>query len=213
MSIVLLGRKKGMTRVFNEKGEVIPVSVIEVEPGTVLDKRTEDKNQYTALQLGFEDRKEKLVKKPQKGFFAKIKQTPKRYIRESRVTQEVLDSYQIGDQIDLKIFEKGELVDVSAKSLGKGFAGVMKRWNFHGGRKTHGSMFHRAPGSIGASADPSRVFKGTRLPGRMGGKRATVQSIQVVDVREADNVVLVRGGVPGPRGGVVEIRKAKKATK
>ncbi|MDX9703329.1 MAG: 50S ribosomal protein L3 [Candidatus Auribacterota bacterium] len=210
MSIILLGRKKGMTRIFDAKGEVIPVSVVEIKPGTVLDKKTQEKHQYTALQVGFEDRKEKLLKKPQKVFFAKMNQSPKRYIRESRVSQEILDSYSAGDAVGLTVFEKGEFVDVSAKSIGKGFAGVMKRWNYRGGRDSHGSMFHRAPGSIGASADPSRVFKGTGLPGRMGGKRATVQNIEIVDVRESDNIVLLKGGIPGPRGGVVEIRKAKK---
>lgn len=210
MSIVLLGRKKGMTQVFDENGLVIPVSVIEIQPGVVIDKKTAERDGYTALQVGFETIKEKLVRKPQLVSFKKKGVAAKRFVRESRVTHDVLESYSPGDEVNLSVFEKGEYVDVSAKSLGKGFAGVIKRWNFSGGRKTHGSMFHRAPGAIGASADPSRVFKGTRLPGRMGGKRATVQNLQVVDIRENDNTVLIKGGVPGPRGGMVEIRKAKK---
>ncbi|MCD6459099.1 50S ribosomal protein L3 [bacterium] len=210
MSVVLLGKKIGMTKVFDDKGEMIPVSVIEINTGTVLAKKTKKTDGYEALQIGFGKIKVNKVNKPMSGYFAKIGLEPKRYIKESRTDAKTLEQYNVGDQLNASFFTKGEYVDVSAKSKGKGFAGVIKRWNFHGGRKTHGSMFHRSPGAIGAAADPARVFKGTKLPGRMGGIRSTVQNIIVVDVREQENVILVRGSIPGFNSAVVQVRKAIK---
>ena len=211
MSVVLLGRKIGMTKVFMEKGEMVPVTVIKINPGTVLAKKTKETNGYQSLQIGFEEIKAKKVNKPMSGYYAKIGIEPKRYVKESRVDDKLLGQYNVGDELNATFFTKGEYVDVSGKSKGKGFAGVIKRWNFHGGRKTHGSMFHsRAPGAIGAAADPSRVFKGTKLPGRMGGIRSTVQNIILVDIKEEDNLILVRGAVPGAKNGIVQVRKAIK---
>jgi len=210
VSVVLLGKKIGMTKVFDDKGEMIPVSVIEINTGTVLAKKTKKTDGYEALQIGFGKIKVNKVNKPMSGYFAKIGLEPKRYIKESRTDAKTLEQYNVGDQLNASFFTKGEYVDVSAKSKGKGFAGVIKRWNFHGGRKTHGSMFHRSPGAIGAAADPARVFKGTKLPGRMGGIRSTVQNIIVVDVREQENVILVRGSIPGFNSAVVQVRKAIK---
>ena len=210
MSVVLLGRKIGMTKVFTDKGEMVPVSVIKINPGTVLAKKTKETDGYQALQLGFEKIKEKKVNKPMAGYYAKIGIEPKRYIKESRIDDKLLEQYNVGDELNASFFTKGEYIDVSGKSKGKGFAGVIKRWNFHGGRKTHGSMFHRAPGAIGAAADPARVFKGTKLPGRMGGIRSTVQNVVVVDIKEEGNIILVRGAVPGAKNGIVQVRKAIK---
>lgn len=210
MSIVLLGKKIGMTRVFTDTGDRVPVTVIAVEAGTVVAKKTLEQDGYESLQLGFGDIKEKKVTKPQKGHYEKAGVSSKKYLKESRVSKEDFEKFNVGDVINSDVFEKGDFVDVSAKSIGKGFAGSIKRWGFSGGRKSHGSMFHRAPGSIGASAYPARVMKGKRLPGRMGGKRITAQSIEVVERRDEGNIVILKGCVPGPKGGMVEIRKAKK---
>jgi len=199
-----------MTKVFTDKGEMVPVSVIKINPGTVLAKKTKETDGYQALQLGFEKIKEKKVNKPMAGYYAKIGIEPKRYIKESRIDDKLLEQYNVGDELNASFFTKGEYIDVSGKSKGKGFAGVIKRWNFHGGRKTHGSMFHRAPGAIGSAADPARVFKGTKLPGRMGGIRSTVQNVVVVDIKEEGNIILVRGAVPGAKNGIVQVRKAIK---
>jgi len=210
VSIVLLGKKLGMTRIFNAVGDMVPVTVIELKPATVLSKKTSDKDGYEALRLAFGEVKENRMKKPVIGQFKKADMAPKKYIRESRVDNSVLDQYKPGDVIESSFFSKDDFIDVSGTSIGKGFAGVIKRWHFSGGKKTHGSMFHRAPGSIGASASPSRVFKGKKLPGRMGATRVTIQNLQIVEIKENDNIILVKGAIPGSRGGIVELRKAKK---
>ncbi|MEW6534937.1 MAG: 50S ribosomal protein L3 [Candidatus Auribacterota bacterium] len=210
MSIVLLGKKIGMTRVFTDKGDRVPVTVISVESGTVVYKKTLEKDGYESLQLGFADIKEKKVTNPQKGHYEKAGVSSRKYLKESRVSKDVFEQYNVGDVITSDVFGKGDFVDVAAKSIGKGFAGGVKRWGYRGGRDTHGSMFHRAPGSIGASAYPSRVLKGLKLPGRMGGKRITAQSIEIIERRDEGNIIIVKGSVPGPKGGIVEIRKAKK---
>jgi len=200
---VLLGKKLGMTQVFNEKGDVVPVTVIEAGPCLVIQVKTEEKDGYEALKVGFEEsRKVKNLTKPVRGVFEKAGVKPCRVIREiPRVEAKV------GDIITVEVFQKGDVVDVSGISKGKGFQGVMKRHNFAGGPGSHGSMFNRAPGSIGASSYPSRVWKNQRLPGQMGNGRVTVRNLTVVEIKPEQNLLLVKGAVPGPRGSLVEIRK------
>jgi large subunit ribosomal protein L3 len=211
----LLGRKVGMTQVFGDDGNQIPVTVLEAGPCTVVGIRTKDSHGYDALQLGFEPRK-KNVSKPAAGVFKKLNLTPMRFLRELRLDRaaaEKLGTYSVGQALTVDIFAPGELVDVVGVSKGKGFQGGVKRHGWYGGDATHGSMFHRAPGSIGASSDPSRVWPGHRLPGRMGGERRTVLNVRVVRVLPEQNLVLVRGAVPGANGGLVMIRKSVKTTK
>jgi large subunit ribosomal protein L3 len=211
----LLGRKVGMTQIFGDDGNQIPVTVIQAGPCTVVGVRTKDSHGYDALQVGFEVRK-KNVSKPAAGVFRKVNLTPMRFLRElrlDRTTAEKLDTYSVGQELTVDIFAPGELVDVMGVSKGKGFQGGVKRYHWHGGDATHGSMFHRAPGSIGASSDPSRVWPGHHLPGRMGGNRRTVLNVRVVRVMPEQNLVLVRGAVPGANGGLVMVRKSVKTTK
>ena len=211
----LLGRKVGMTQIFGDDGNQIPVTVIQAGPCTVVGVRTKDSHGYDALQVGFEVRK-KNVSKPAAGVFRKLDLTPMRFLRELRLDRaaaEKLDTYSVGQELTVGIFAQGELVDVVGVSKGKGFQGGVKRYHWHGGDATHGSMFQRAPGSIGASSDPSRVWPGHHLPGRMGGNRRTVLNVRVVRVMPEQNLVLVRGAVPGANGGLVMVRKSVKTTK
>ncbi len=211
----LLGRKVGMTQIFGDDGNQIPVTVIQAGPCTVVGVRTKDSHGYDALQVGFEVRK-KNVSKPAAGVFRKLNLTPMRFLRElrlDRTASEKLDTYSVGQELTVDIFAPGELVDVVGVSKGKGFQGGVKRYHWHGGDATHGSMFHRAPGSIGASSDPSRVWPGHHLPGRMGGNRRTVLNVRVVRVMPEQNLVLIRGAVPGANGGLVMVRKSVKTTK
>jgi large subunit ribosomal protein L3 len=211
----LLGRKVGMTQVFGDDGNQIPVTVIEAGPCTVVGVRTKDSHGYDALQVGFEPRK-KNVSKPAAGVFKKLNLTPMRVLRELRLDKaaaEKLPTYTVGQALTVEMFAPGELVDVVGVSKGKGFQGGVKRHGWSGGDATHGSMFHRAPGSIGASSDPSRVWPGHRLPGRMGGERRTTLNVRVVRVLAEQNLVLVRGAVPGANGGLVMLRKSVKTTK
>jgi large subunit ribosomal protein L3 len=209
----LIGRKVGMTQVFGEDGSSIPVSVIQAGPCTVLGIRRKDSHGYDALQLGFEEKK-KNVSKPAAGFFKKVNVPAMRFVREVRLEKtERLEGYTVGQTLTVDIFAPGELVDVMGTSKGKGFQGGVKRHGWYGGDETHGSMFHRAPGSIGASSDPSRVYPGHKLPGRMGGDQRTVLNLAVVRVMPEQNLVLVRGAVPGANGGLVMIRKSVKMTK
>ena len=211
----LLGRKVGMTQIFGDDGNQIPVTVIEAGPCTVVGVRTKDSHGYDALQVGFEAKK-KNVTKPAAGVFKKLNLTPMRFLRELRLDKaaaEKLDTYTVGQALTVDMFAPGEIVDVVGVSKGKGFQGGVKRHGWSGGDATHGSMFHRAPGSIGASSDPSRVWPGHRLPGRMGGERRTVLNVRVVRVLPEQNLVLVRGAVPGATGGLVMIRKSVKTTK
>jgi large subunit ribosomal protein L3 len=211
----LLGRKVGMTQIFGDDGNQIPVTVLQAGPCTVVGIRTKDTHGYDALQVGFEARK-KNVTKPTAGVFRKLNLTPMRVLRELRLDRtaaEKLGTYAVGQTLTVDIFTPGELVDVVGVSKGKGFQGGVKRYHWHGGDATHGSMFHRAPGSIGASSDPSRVWPGHHLPGRMGGNRRTVLNVRVVRVMPEQNLVLVRGAVPGANGGIVMIRKSVKTTK
>jgi large subunit ribosomal protein L3 len=209
----LLGRKVGMTQVFGEDGNHIPVTVIQAGPCTVVGIRTQASHGYDALQLGFEPRK-KNVTKPMAGHFKKVGVPALRVVREIRMEKgEMLQGYQVGQTVSAELFKPGELVDIVGVTKGKGFQGGIKRHGWSGGDATHGSMFHRAPGSIGASSDPSRVWPGHALPGRMGGERRTVLNVSVVRVMPEQHLVLVRGAVPGANGGLVMIRKSVKTTK
>jgi len=209
----LIGRKVGMTQVFGDDGNRIPVTVIEAGPCTVLEVRTQDTHGYDAIQLGFSP-KRKNVSKPAAGRFKKLGVAPMAFVRECRLEKtEKAQAYEVGQTVTVGIFEPGELVDVVGITKGKGFQGGVKRHGWYGGDATHGSMFHRAPGSIGASSDPSRVWPGHRLPGRMGGDRRTVLNMRVVRVLPEHNLVLVRGAVPGAPGGLVLVRKSVKMTK
>ncbi|HZP38540.1 MAG TPA: 50S ribosomal protein L3 [Methylomirabilota bacterium] len=210
----LIGRKKGMTQVFGEDGNLIPVTVVEAGPCTVVGVRTRATHGYDALQLGFEPRK-KNVTKAMAGHYKKAGlATPMRVLREIRLQKtEAVEAYQVGQTLTVDLFSPGELVDVVAVTKGKGFQGGVKRHGWAGGEATHGSMFYRAPGSIGASSDPSRVWPGHRLPGRMGGDRRTVLNLMVTRVIREQNLVLLRGAVPGAVGALVVVRKSVKQTK
>jgi len=204
----IIGRKLGMTQVYSQEGDVLPVTVIEAGPCAVVQKKTLGNDGYNALQLGFSQKKKNKINKPLEGHLKKHKASPYGYLKEFRV--EKVDDYQEGEKITVDAFNAGDFVDVTGISKGKGFAGVVKRWGFKGGPGAHGSMFHRAPGSIGASAYPSRVFKGRKMPGRLGGDRVTVQNIKVIEVRPEENLILLKGAVPGFRNGVVIIRSSIK---
>jgi large subunit ribosomal protein L3 len=209
----LIGKKVGMTQVFGDDGSHVPVTVIEAGPCTIVGIRTKESHGYDALQLGF-GAKKKNVTKPQAGHFKKVNVAPMRVLREIRLEKtEKLAGYEVGQSLAVDLFAPGELVDVVGVSKGKGFQGGVKRHNWSGGEASHGSMFHRAPGSIGASSDPSRVWPGHRLPGRMGGVQRTVLNVSVVRVLPEQNLVLLRGAVPGANGSLVMIRKSIKTTK
>ncbi|MEA2353864.1 MAG: large subunit ribosomal protein [Thermoleophilaceae bacterium] len=199
----LLGRKLGMTQVFGEDGRVERVTVVEAGPCHVTGIRTHERDGYEAVQLGFAEVKEKRLTKAQRGHLKKADAPPLRRLAEFRNEAGEL---QVGETVTVEVFEKGQTVKVSGTSKGKGFQGTIKRHNFSRGPVSHGSHNVRAPGSIGASATPSRVFKGIRGPGQMGNKRITQRGLEVVDVRPDDNLLLLRGSVPGPRGCIVEIR-------
>ncbi len=200
----ILGRKIGMTRVFNEEGRSIPVTVIEAGPCTVLQKKTADQEGYDAIQVGFMEKKASRLNKPEAGHVKRSGGKGFYHVREFRVADSA--AYELGQQIAVaEIVNIGDKVHISGKSKGKGFQGVFRRYGFAGGKATHGSMFHRAPGSIGCSAWPSRVFKGKKLPGRMGNFLKTQKNLTVVDIRNDDNLLLVEGAVPGSRNGLVTI--------
>jgi large subunit ribosomal protein L3 len=210
----LIGRKVGMTQIFGDNGDAIPVSVVALGPCTVVGVRTKATHGYDALQLGFEPMGKKATR-AMTGVYKKAGlERPMRVMREVRLQKtENVAAYQVGQNLTAEIFTPGELVDVTGVSKGKGFQGGVKRHGWSGGDATHGSMFHRAPGSIGASSDPSRVWPGHRLPGRMGGDRRTVLNLPVVRVLAEQNIILLRGAVPGGRGGLVMVRKSVKQTK
>jgi large subunit ribosomal protein L3 len=200
----ILGRKVGMTRVYDENGRAIPVTVIEAGPCTILQKKTEVKEGYNAIQLGFIEKKSSRLNKPEAGHFKRSGGTGFYHIKEFRVNDP--EAYEVGQSITLaEIFAIGDLIDISGKSKGRGFQGVVKRYGFHGGRKTHGSNFHRAPGSIGCSAWPSRVVKGKKMPGRMGNDVVTQKNLKVIDIRTEENVLLVHGTIPGAKNGILNI--------
>jgi len=205
----ILGRKLGMTQIFDEDGTVIPVTVIKAGPCVVVQKRTPERDGYAAVQLGFEEVREKVLNKPLLGHFAKHRVKPMRFLREIRLDPEELDNYEVGQEIRVDIFSPGEYVDVRGTSKGKGFAGGIKRHGFQRGPMSHGSKYHRRPGSLAAKG-PARVFKGRKLPGRMGGATVTVQNLKVVKVVPEHNLMLVKGAVPGPRRGLLVIKNSRR---
>lgn len=203
-TIGILGKKIGMTRVYDEQGKAIGVSVVEAGPCYVLQKKTVDKEGYNAIQVGFGNKKDKRVNKPATGHFKAAGQGSFYHIKEFRV--EDPEQYELGQKIVVSdLFKIGDIVDVSGTTKGKGFQGVVRRYGFAGGPKTHGSMFHRRPGSIGMCAWPGRVIKGKKLPGRMGGKLVTKKNLTIVDIREDDNVMLLKGALPGADSSIVQV--------
>ncbi|MFO7819888.1 MAG: 50S ribosomal protein L3 [Halanaerobacter sp.] len=204
----ILGKKVGMTQVFKENGEVVPVTVVKAGPCPVVQKKTEAVDGYEAVQLGFEDAKEFRVNKPESGHFEKYDIDPKKYVKEFRMSG--VEELDTGDEVTVETFAEGEKVDVTGTSKGKGFAGTVKRWNFNTGPKTHGSRNYRLPGSIGQSADPARVFKGKKMPGRMGREKVTVQNLEVVRVDADKDVLLIKGGLPGSKKGLLKITETVK---
>jgi large subunit ribosomal protein L3 len=204
----ILGKKIGMTQIFTEDGVKMTVTVLEAGPCTVQVVKVSETDGYNAVQLGFNDAKESRVKKPQREYLRSKGLKPKKFVSEIRY--DGTPDVKVGDEITNRIFQAGDMLDVMGTSKGKGFQGGMRRWGWSGGGDTHGSMSHRAPGSIGQSSYPSRVFRGLRMAGQMGAERVTVQNLEVVEVNSDDNTVLVKGAVPGANGSYVVIRYAKK---
>lgn len=202
----LIGKKIGMTQTFDEEGNVIPVTVIEAGPCTVIQRKTVEKDGYSSIQMGIVEEKDKRTNKPMAGHFKKAEVNAARIIKEFRFDEG--SEVKEGSQFHVDIFSEGDKVHVVGISKGKGFAGVMKRWGFSGGRKTHGSMFHRKSGSVGASAYPSHVFKGKKMPGHMGDDRVTIKNLQVIQTDKEKNLLVLKGSVPGAAGGYVLIKKA-----
>jgi len=209
MKKAIIGKKIGMTQIFDENGKVVPVTVVEAGPCVVVQKKTSDNDGYEAIQVGFEEIREKLVNKPRKGHFAKAGTTLRRTLKEFRLDD--ISQYEVGQEIKADVFEAGDKVDVSAVSKGKGFQGAIKRWNQRTGDMTHGSKFKRAPGSMGASSSPSKVFKNKRMPGHMGSVNTTVINLEVVKVIAEKNLILIKGGIPGPNKGRVVIKDSARA--
>lgn len=209
MKKAIIGKKLGMTQIFDENNRVVPVTVIEAGPCVVVQKKTTEKDGYEAIQVGFGAVKEKLVNKPRKGHFAKAGVEFKRVLKEFKL--ENSNEYELGQEIKADVFKAGEKVDVSGVSKGKGFQGTIKRWNAHRGPMSHGSKFHRSVGSMGASSDPSRTFKNKKMPGHMGNVNTTVLNLEVAKIIPEKNLILIKGGVPGPNKSLVVIRNAVKA--
>jgi large subunit ribosomal protein L3 len=205
----ILGKKIGMTQVFNSDGHLIPVTVVQAGPCLVVQKKTEDKEGYSAIQLGFEEKKAKRVTQPLKGHFAKAGVKPLRFVKEIRISPEEFEQYEVGQTVTVEQFKEGEIVNVTGTAKGKGFSGTIKRFNFHRGPMSHGSKYHRGVGSLGA-VDAARVFKGRPLPGRKGGHRVTVQGLEIVKVDPENNLLLIKGAVPGRNGAYVVVKEAYK---
>ena len=205
MALGLIGEKIGMTQIFNETGEMIPVTVVKAGPCTIVDIRTEKRDKYTALKLGYGAIKEKKVKKPQLKYFEKLGVEPKKVLKEFKIDD--ISNYKIGDELTVSLFSPGEKIKISGRTKGKGFQGVMKRHGFGGGPKTHGAQNHRLPGSIGQSSNPSRVFKGLKMAGHMGNVNVTVRNLEVVKIEENKNLIIVKGAIPGPNGRTVYLYK------
>jgi large subunit ribosomal protein L3 len=211
VAIEFMCRKIGMTQYFSESGECIPVTVLDAQPNRVVQKKTPETDGYAALQLGYGERKPSHTTKAQQGHFEKANVAPQRFLKESRIEPEELESYEVGQEIEVGIFEPGQRVDVIGTSKGKGTAGVVKRHNFAIKRKTHGTHeFFRHGGSIGAGAYPGKVIKGMGMPGRMGNERVTKMNIEIVRVDPEKKLLFVRGGVPGHNDGVVRVRATKR---
>ena len=209
MKKAIMGKKLGMTQIFDENRRVVPVTVVEAGPCVVIQKKTIENDGYNAIKVGYGDIREKLVNKPMKGQFAKAGVSLKRFVKEFRM--EDISAYEVGQEFKVDIFAAGDKIDVSGISKGKGFQGVIKRWNAACGPMSHGSKFHRAPGSMGASSDPSKTFKNKHMPGHMGNVSRTVINLEVVKVMPEKNIILIKGGIPGPNKGTVVIRNAVKA--
>jgi large subunit ribosomal protein L3 len=205
----IIGKKLGMTQIFLEDGTRVPVTVVQAGPCYVVQKKTADIDGYSAVQVGFESVAAATVNKPYLGHCTKSGHGVFRHLREFKNDQ--VESMNVGDEITVEQFAADDVIDVTGTSVGKGFQGVIKRWNFKGGRASHGSRFHRAPGSIGASATPSHVFKNKKMPGQMGNAKVTIQKLKIVRVDVADNLLLIKGAVPGHKNSIVTIKKSVKA--
>lgn len=203
----LIGKKMGMTQIYTGKGKLVPVTIVNAGPCRVVQKRTREAHGYEAVQLAFDEIQERKLSKPVRGHYKKAQVPPARYLREFKGDPK---EYEVGTIVTADLFQKGEHIDVTGISKGKGFAGSIKRHHFAGGPATHGSMFHRAPGSIGSSSWPSRVWKGKRLPGHMGSEQVTVQGLEIIEVRREDNMLFIRGAVPGSTGTLLLLRRSKK---
>ena len=208
MKKAIIGTKLGMTQIFAEDGKVIPVTVVKAGPCTVIQTKTVETDGYNSVVVGFGEVREKSLTKPQKGIFAKANVAATKYLRELRLEESALS---VGDEIKADTFEAGEKIDVSGISKGKGFAGPMKRWGLHRGPMAHGSGYHRGSGSMGACSAPGRVMKGKKLPGHMGVAKVTIQNLEVVKVDAENDLILIKGAVPGNKGGLVTIRNSVKA--
>ena len=204
----LIAKKIGMTQIFDENGAVIPVTVLQAGPCTVVQVKNEETDGYKAVQLGFGDVKEKHVTKPVKGHFNKAKVAPKKHVREFRFDN--TEDFKVGNEIKADVFQAEDIVDIQGTTKGKGFQGAIKRHGQHRGPMSHGSMYHRRIGSMGACATPGRVFKGKKLPGHMGNVTVTIQNLKVVRVDLDKNVILVKGSVPGPKGAILKVKNAVK---
>lgn len=205
----LIGKKLGMTQIFDEQGKVIPVTVIEAGPCVVAQVKTIETDGYNAIQLGFGDIKESKINKPEKGHFAKSKLTPKKHLREFRLDS--VENINVGDELKADTFATGDQLDIQGTSKGKGFQGVIKRHGQSRGPMGHGSMYHRRPGSMGPTSTPGRVFKGKKLPGHMGSQTITIQNLEVVRVDLDKNVILVKGSVPGAKGAILKLKTSVKS--
>lgn len=209
MQKAILGKKIGMTQLFDETGKVVPVTVIEAGPCVVVQKKSVENDGYDAVQLGYGELKEKKANKPQKGHFAKAGVAVKKYLKEFRLDD--CSTLNVGDEVKADVFAAGDKVDVTGTSKGKGYAGVIKRWNFSRLKETHGTgPVHREVGSMGACSDPSRIMKGKKMPGQLGNEQVTVQNLDVVKVDAEQNLIVVKGAIPGPKGGVVYLKNTVK---
>lgn len=204
----IVGKKVGMTQIFTEAGDVVPVTVIEAKPMVVVQKKTVETDGYNAIQVGFGEIKEKNINQPKKGHYAKAGVAYKRVLKEFAL--EDVEAFELGQEISVAVFTAGDHIDATGISKGKGFSGTIKRHNQSRGPMAHGSHYHRAPGSMGSSSSPSRVFKGKKLPGQMGHVKVTVQNLEIVKVDEENNMLLVKGAVPGPKGGMLTLKATVK---
>jgi large subunit ribosomal protein L3 len=202
--MMLIGKKIGMTQIFEASGRVVPVSVIEAGPCPIVQVKTAAKEGYTAIQIGFDEVKASRISKAENGHFEKSSVTPRRILREVRLDDAA--AFKVGDMLDVKVFEGAKFVHVTGTSKGKGFAGTIKRYHFQRGRKTHGNKNYREPGSVGASAFPSRIFPGKRAPGRMGGKQRTTRNLTLVQIDAENNLLFIKGSIPGANNGIVFVR-------
>lgn len=212
MKKAILGKKLGMTQIFSADGLVVPVTVVEAGPCFVVQIKNKEKDGYNAIVVGFEDKRENLLNKPMMGQFKKANMSPKRYIKEFTISEEDVNNYKVGDEINVTLFNEEDIVDVVGTSRGHGYSGVIKKWNFRRHRMSHGNgPNHRAPGSIGAGTFPGKVFKGKKMSGRWGNERVTIQNLTVVKVDPERNIILIKGSVPGIKGSLVTVKQAVKA--